>query len=186
VNAAKAKAEDKPEEQPEGQPAPARIEDVAKPFHDASMKFLQSIIAAQQTSMNESLQAYLDFQQAVRRAEQEAYDAVVEATRKHMNRMSEQAGTPEEMFSSRMQSQINYESELRQIYANAQSQVQELAQNSFGPNSGEVVKRFAALRQDAYQQYLTDLQRAWSDTTSLDPQAIKAIASNILCTLSVY
>jgi len=176
----------KPEESTSQQPSNPGSDDPVKPFRDASMKFLQATMSVQQMTMKDSLQAYLDFQQTVRQLQQEAYDAVAEATRKHMARMSEQppSGKVEEMYSSRLEAQANYENEVRQAYSNAQSKLQENAQKLFGPDGGDAMKKLMSARQEAYQQYLGDLQQAWSGINNLDPQTIKAIASNIICTLN--
>jgi hypothetical protein len=177
------KSQDKGEEKREQSSSP---KDPAKPFQDASTKFLQATISAQQAAIRDSVQASLDFQQKVRKVEQEAYDAVLEATRKYLTRMSEMStGNVEETYSSRLQSQMNYETEVRQIYADAQLKLQEMVKKS-APESGDAMKQFSSLRLDAYQQYLSDLQRAWSETTNLDPQAMKTIASSIFCTLNLY
>lgn len=163
-----------------------KTEDVLRPFQDASVKFLQTNFSAQESAIKQRAQAYLDLQAEVRKVEQEAYDAVMEANRKHVNKMGQQAtsNSMEEMYSERAQSQFDYEREVRQVYIDAQAKLKAIAQKAFGEEGGDETKQFANQRQDAYQSYLADLQQAWSDTKALDPQTMNAIASHILFTIN--
>lgn len=176
-----------PEESASAAATDVNAQDAVKPFQDASLKYIQAAIAAQESVVKESLQAYLEFQQTARKLEQEAYDAVMEATRKHLDRISQPpSGGPEQSYFAQAQSQFEYENDVRQAYMNAQTRLQEVAQQSSGPDSGQLMQRFTSTSQDAYQQYLADLRQAWANVASLDPQTVKAIASNILYTLNVH
>ena len=163
-------------------------EEAVKPFRDASIKFLQAAMEARQNAAKDSTRAHLDFQKTVQEAEKEAYDAVVEATRKQMSRLNEQpSSSAEETYRIRIEAQINYEKEVRQAYANAQQRVQETTLKLFGAEGGgDFVKRLTSQRQEAYRQYLVDLQQAWSGMKDLNQQTIKTIATNILYTLNVF
>lgn len=48
---------------------------------------------------------------------------------------------------------------------------------------GESTRQLFKQHQDAFQAYLADLQRAWSGTEALDPQAMSAIGATILFTI---
>lgn len=160
--------------------------DVLKPFQDASAKFLQATFSAQEVALKQRAQAWLDFQDEVRKGEQEAYQAVMAATRKHVNTMGQPVtGNMEEMHSARAKTQLEYEKEVRQIYADTQAKMTAIAQKVFGEGGGgEPTKQASNPRQDAYQAYLTDLQQAWSGIKALDPQTMNAIASSIMYTIN--
>jgi hypothetical protein len=180
------KSKDEPADSGSDESASVNTEEVLKPFHDASVKFLEANFSAQESAMKHCVQAYLDFQNEVRKLEQQAYDAVMEATKKHVDRMGQRpAAGMEEMYSARVLSQMEYENEVRRVYMEGQAKLTEIAQKASRENGGEATKQFANQRQDAYQTYWADLQRAWSSTKALDPQTMKAIASDILCTLNI-
>jgi hypothetical protein len=180
-------SESKDEGGSNGQSSGPNATDSVKPFRDASTRFVQAKISAQQTVVRDRMLAHLDFQEAVRKVEQDSHNALLEAVRKHMKRISEPASdNVEEIYMSRMQSHMEYENEVRQVYADAQSRLQDITQRSFGPSSDDIINRFTTLQQAAYQKYLTELQQAWSGTTELDPQAVKAVATNMLCALNTY
>ena len=163
-------------------------DDFVKPFQDASMKFLQAATSAYEGIVKDSMQAYSEFQQTARKLQQDTYEAVTEATRKHMSGLSEQpaGGKPEDVYSSRLQAQRSHENELRQTYTNAQSSLQDLMQKYFGAGNEDLLKKYISQRQEAYQQYMGDLQQAWSGASKLDPQTVKAIASSIVWTLNSW
>jgi len=159
-------------------------EEAVKPFYDASRKYLEAIVSAQEAAVKDALQAHLEFQQAARQIDQEAYDGVMEATKDHLDRMSEQTeGGVEQTYLARAQSQFEYESEVRRVYADAQAKLSDTVQSAARPEERDLGKRFTALQENAYEEYVADLQRAWSSGSALDPEAMKAIAANILCTL---
>lgn len=162
--------------------------DAIKPFHDASIKFLQAATAAHQTAIKDRVQVQLNFLQEGQKIEKEAYDAVLEATRKYMSRVSEPpSANAEETCRTRIQEQINYENDVRQAYSIAQQRVQDTASKVFGTEEGgDFVKQLTSQRQNAYRQYLSDLQQAWSGTKDLDPQTVKTISASILHTLSMF
>jgi hypothetical protein len=160
-------------------------QEAVRPFQEASVKYLQATMAAQEDAAREAIESQVELQRAARHLEQEAFDALAEATKRHLERMSQQpAGGPEEMYFARLRSQLEYEQDLIQVYADAQARLSELSQRASSPGSEDVTQRFASRRQEAYQQYLSDLQEAWA-STSVDPATMKAIASHILCTLNV-
>src|SRR5262245_52699070 len=57
-------------------------EETLKPFQDASVKFLKASSSAQEQFMRQRAQACLDFQDQVRKVEQETYQAVADLTRR--------------------------------------------------------------------------------------------------------
>ncbi|PYP86888.1 MAG: hypothetical protein DMF61_11840 [Blastocatellia bacterium AA13] len=162
-------------------------EDVLKPFQDASAKFAQAHLAAQESAVKKQAHTWLDLQDKIRKIEQDAYNAVTEATRKHLSNLGEQTGgSLEDAFAARAQAQIEYEKQVRQIYADTEAKLRELADKSANEQQGsDPVTHFTNRRQDAYQAYLADLQQAWSNTKNLDPQTVNAIASNILSTINI-
>lgn len=174
-----------------GDTAPAKsssvdIEEGLKLFQEASAKFLQADFSAQESAIKQRAQAYLDFQAEVRKVEQEAYGAVMELTKKHINSMGHQvAGSLEEMYYVRAQSQLDYEKEVRQVYIDIQAKLNTIAQKAFDGEGEGAIKQFANQRENAYQAYMADLQHAWSNTRALDPQTMNAIASNILLTINM-
>lgn len=179
---------DSPEAAGEGAGPPptghGTTEEAVRPFYDASRKYLEAIVSAQEAAVKDALQAHLEVQQAARQIDQEAYDAVTEATKDHFDRMSEQAeGGVEQTYLARAQSQFEYESEVRRVYADAQAKLSDTVQAAARPEERDLGKRFTALQENAYEEYVADLQRAWSSSSALDPEAMTAIAANILCTL---
>jgi 4-hydroxy-3-methylbut-2-enyl diphosphate reductase IspH len=162
-------------------------EETLRPFQEASRRFLQASFAAQQSAIKQHSEAYLDFQNQVREVEREAYRAVIEATQKHVERIGQQAtGSMEEMYYARAQSQLDYEKEVRQVYIDTQTKLRAIAERAFGENSEDASKQLADQRQEAYQAYLSELRLAWSNTTTLDPHTMNAIASHILSTINNY
>lgn len=181
-NPTKKPVEKKPTEAGPEKPANATPEEVLKPFHEASMKFVQANLSANESTMKQCL----DFQQKVRKIEQETYDAVIEVTKRHLGKIGQQtAGSMEEWFAARMQLQLDYEKEVRQLYADSQTKLNDIAQKANSEDCPEAVKQLTNQRQDAYQAFLGDLQRAWSNITTLDPQSMRAITSHILGTLAL-
>ncbi len=166
-------------------------EDSLRPFQDAAAKFLQAHFSAQESFMKQRAQACLDLQEGVRKVEQEAHQAVMDVTRRHIQATGQPAtgqaaaGGVEAAYAARVQAQLDYEKEVRQIHADAQAKVMALVQKAQSESFGEEsVKNFASQRQGAYQAYLEDLQRAWSGTKALDPRTLNAIASTILMTMN--
>lgn len=159
-------------------------EEVLRPFQDASAKYLQAKVAAQEAVVKQRAQACLDLRDRIHEVEQEAYRALMEATRKHVEKIGQQstANIPERYF-AHAQSQADYEQEIRQVYIDSYAKLATIAQNAFGEDASEAIKSFTDQQQGAYQSYLTDLQQAWSATKSLDPRTMSAIASNIMCTM---
>jgi hypothetical protein len=182
------RAMSEPQEKPEAANQPStptpNPADAVKPFQDASIKYMQAAMAAHQNAWKDSVQAQLAILQTVQKIQREAYDAVVEATRQHMRRMSEQpSASAEETYRTRIQAQINYENEVRQVYTNSQQRIQETLK-MFGAEGGGDFG-LTSQKQDVYRQYLSDLQQAWSGMKDLDPQTIKTIATSILYTLNM-
>lgn len=164
----------------------ANPEDVLRPFQDASNKFLQAHLAAHETAIKQQAHTWLDLQDKVRQIEQDTYNAVMEATRKHVSRLGQQSGAFDEMMATRAQAQAEYEKDVRQAYTDAQSKLKDLAEKTANEQQGnDPVKTFTNQRQDAYQAYLADLQQAWSSARNLDPLTVNAIASSILSTIGV-
>lgn len=171
---------------PTDNPSDVNAEDVLRPFQEAANRFFQAHLAAQETAVKQCAQAWLDYQDEVRRVEQEAYRGVVEATRKHLDQLGQQGeGDLEQLYSKRAQSQLEYENEIRRVYADAQAQLATVARKPFDQSAGgDAARQLASQRQDAYRTYLSDLQQAWSSTKALDPQTINSIASHILYTMN--
>ncbi|HWO18844.1 MAG TPA: hypothetical protein VNO30_08710 [Kofleriaceae bacterium] len=158
---------------------------VLGPFQAASAKFLQATQALQEASARQQAQAWLNFVDEARRTEHEAHQATMAVMRKHLEATSrQQAGSPEELFSARARTQLDHETELRQIHTDTQAKLTALSQKTFSESgNGDALKNLAPQRQEAYQAYLTDLQHAWAGVKSLDPQTVYAIASTIMFTL---
>jgi hypothetical protein len=149
------------------------------------VKFLQANQSVVEGAMRQCAQAWLDFQDEVRKAEHDAHQAAVAAARKHINAMAQPGANPEEIYSTRARAQFDYEKEIRQIYSDTQTKLTAVAQKTFGEGGTQnVVKDVSSQRQDAYQAYLADLRQAWSGMKTLDPHTINAIASSILFTIS--
>jgi hypothetical protein len=181
--------QDKPGKPAEPDPAAApnaSLEDALRPFQEAAAKFLQASFAAQQAVMKQRMHAWLDLQDEVRKTEHEAYQAAMAATRKHVDAMAQPpAGSPEEVNAARAQAQLEYEKEIRQLHADTQAKLTALAQRASGEGgAGAPAGQPFTQQQDAYQAYLADLQQAWASTKALDPQAMNAIAANILFTIN--
>jgi BMFP domain-containing protein YqiC len=165
-------------------PARASAEEVLRPFQSASAKFLQASAAARDAALQQCAQAWLDFHDEVRKAEQEAYQTMMAATRKHVGALGQPAaGTADEAYAARARSHFDYEREVRQIYADTQAKLSAIAQKSCEGGRGDAVRQFSKQHQDAFQAYQADLQRAWSGAKALDPQALSAIGATILFTI---
>lgn len=162
----------------------ANSDEVLRPFQEASAKYLQARLAAQEVVLKQRAQACLDLQDRIREVEQEAYRALMEVSRKHVAKIGQQpAGNFSELYLTRAQSQLDYEKEVRQVYMDSHAKLSAIAQTAAGEHSGEAIKSFTDQQQNAYQAYLADLQRAWSAAKSLDPQTMSVIASNIMFTM---
>lgn len=160
-------------------------EEVLRPFQEASIKFLQANVAAQEAIVKQNAQASFELQEEARKIEQAAYDVVAEATKKHAENMGQQGkGTPEEIYAARAQAQLDYEKEVSQVYIDTQTKLTAVAQKAFGEGGENIVKQFTSEQQGLYEVYLRDLQKAWSDTKNLEPQLISAIATDILFTIN--
>jgi len=164
----------------------ATLDDVLKPFQEASTKLLQANLAAQESAFKQRAKAELDYQDEVRNVEQEAYRALTAATRKQLDQLGQGTGSsPEQQFAARAQAQLDYEDEVRRVYADAQTKLTAAAQKACDANaSGDAVQQLTNQRQDAYKNYLSDLQQAWSGTKALDPQTVNVIATHIMSTMS--
>jgi BMFP domain-containing protein YqiC len=164
-------------------PTDPQAEDVLRPFQEASNRFVQASWAAHESALKQQAQAWLDFQDEVRQIEQEVGRAVVAATRKHLDQLGQQgAESLEQLHAARAQAQLEYENEIQRVYADAQAKLTEVIRKAGGGGGGaDAARQLTDRRQDAYKTYLSDLQRAWSTTGSLDPQTMNAIASHILC-----
>lgn len=198
--AQKDQPKNQPKEEPQGAPpagtpsagtpsdssSTANVEDVLRPFQEASSRFLQANLAAQESVVRQHAQAWLDYQDRVRQVEQEAYRAVTEATRGYLNQLGQQAsGGIEQMYAARAQAQLEYENEIRRIYTDAQAKLTDVARRAGDESGGgDAARQLASQQQDAYRAYLSDLQQAWADTKTLDPQTMNAVASHILSTMS--
>lgn len=188
----------------------ASIEEVLRPFQDASARFLQTSVAARDAAMRQQARAWLDLQEANRRAELEAHLAVIAAARKHLDQMEQQAagGAPaaatatatsdavasgvgagpiasaEEAYAARVRAQAEYEQEVRRIYADTQAKLAAAQQQAFtGGTERDPARQLFGQQQGAYQAYLAELQQAWAGAQGLDPQMMNAIASSILHTI---
>jgi|GEM_PF-5642379 len=162
-----------------------KLEDVVKPFQEASAKFLQANFVAQESAFREHTQANLALQDEIRKAEQEAYDSVMKASKKYLDNMGQQvSGSMEEMYLARAQSQVDYQNEVRRIYEDTQAKLKDIAEKGAADERGNVFKQIANQQQDAFQTYLADLQQAWAGTKAVDPQTMNAIAYNILFSLN--
>jgi hypothetical protein len=171
----------------DSRPANPNIEDVLRPFQDAAMRFVQANVSARDAAMRESAQACLDLQDQVRRVEQDAQGAFIEGTRKYLDRLAQQTtGSPEEMYSARLQAQSDYEKELQQIAVDRDAKLRAAMQSaSEQAGNADPVKKIADRRQEAYQTYVTDLQKAWSSVPTADPQTVNTIATHILTTINM-
>ena len=168
-------------------PPSTNVEDVLRPFQQASSKLYQAHLVAQEAALKEGAQAWLDYQEEVRKLEQETHRALIDATRKHVGQLGEQAsGNVEQMYAARTRSQSEYENEVRRIYADTQAKLTSVNQRrTEGAGGGEqTVHRAVDQRQSAYQTYFSELQQAWANTKSTDPQILNAIASHILMTIN--
>jgi protoporphyrinogen oxidase len=164
----------------------ATTEEVLRPFQEASEKFLQANVSAHQDAAKQYAQTYLDSQQEISEAQQEAYESILKITRKYLETAGQQqkADSPEEAYLAQAQSQFEYEKAVRQIYIDTDAKLQAIAQKLSGDQNEGLTRKLSGQRQDAYQTYLSDLQKAWSGAKNLSPEAINAIASNILSTIS--
>lgn len=179
---------------PPGGPTTPSVSDTAealRPFQEAAAKFLQAQVSANESFFRLRAQFALDLQDEARKVEQEAHQAVMEATRKHLGNLGQPAtgqsaaGSVEAQYGARTQAQLDYERAVQQIYADTQAKMMAIAQKAQGENiSGDSIRRFTEQRQGAYQAYLEDLQRAWAATRTSDPQTLNAIAASILMTMN--
>jgi hypothetical protein len=139
--------------------------------------------------MKQQTQTGLDLHQKVRDVEQEAYRAMMEAAKRHIDRLGQQPqASTQEFYLAHAQSQFDYEREVWRAYMDAQAKLRAIAaERLFGEQNGAAVtQQFTNQQQDAYQAYLADLQQAWSGTKTLDPQIMSAIASNIMCAMNPW
>ncbi|HEX8737854.1 MAG TPA: hypothetical protein VF721_21160 [Pyrinomonadaceae bacterium] len=163
----------------------ATTEEVLRPFQEASEKFLQANLSAHENAVKQFAQTYLDTQQEIAEVQQEAYQAILKITKKYVDSAGQQkSDNPQEAFFGQAQEQFEYEKAVRQIYIDTDAKLQAIAQKVSGDENEGLPRKLAGQRQDAYQQYLSDLQKAWSGAKNLSPEAINAIASNILSTIS--
>jgi hypothetical protein len=154
----------------------AGAEEALKPFQDAAVKFLKANSSAQEAFMKQRAQACLDFQDQVRKVEQEAFQAVADLTRRHLG-AGGQAGSP--------QAGADYETQVRKVYTDAQARMMAVHQKAHADGlSGDAVKSYATQRHGAYQSFLSDLHQAWTGAKSLDPYTMNSIASSILLTMN--
>ncbi len=162
------------------------LDDVLKPFQEASTKLLQANLTAQESAFKQRAKAELDYQDEVRNVEQEAYRALTAATRKQLDQLGQQgSGAPEQQFAARAQAQLDYEDEVRRIYTDAQTKLTAAAQKACDANAGgDAAQQLTNQRQDAYKSYLSDVQQAWSSIKALDPQTVNVIATHIMSTMS--
>jgi hypothetical protein len=199
---------DKPADTDPSAHSTASIEAVLRPFQDASARFLQASVAARDAAMRQQARAWLDLQEAIRRAELEAHLAAIAVARKHLDQMEQQSAggaavaasgaaasgaaagsasagaSPEEAYAVRARAQADYEQEIRQIYANTQAKLAAAQQQAFtGGTERDPARQMVGQQQNAYQAYLAEMQQAWAGAQGLDPQTMNAIATNILYTI---
>lgn len=162
------------------------LDDVLKPFQEASTRLLQANLAAQESAFKQRAKAELDYQDEVRNVEQEAYRALTAAARKQLDQLGQQGtGSSEQQFTARAQAQRDYEDEVRRIYADAQTKLTAATQKACDANAGgDAAQQLTNQRQDAYKSYLSDVQQAWSSIKALDPQTVNVIATHIMSTMS--
>jgi hypothetical protein len=102
----------------------------------------------------------------------------------HVANAGERSGGADEQALAQAQAQLEYEIKARQIEFDARMKLRSLAETSLSGQGDDPMQQFAARHQDAYQTYLSDLQRAWSGVKELDPHSTSAIASSIMFTMS--
>jgi len=165
---------------------PSTLEDVVRPFQEASERFLQATLAANESAFKQCLSAWLDRNDEARQVEQELYSAVTAATRKHADQLGAPGnGSLADLYSARADKQAEYDKELKNLVADAEDKLSGIARKaSKQSETTDAAKQRADQLQEAYRTYMSDLQKAWSGTTDLDPQTINAIASHILCTIN--
>ncbi len=160
-------------------------EEALKPFQEAGRKLAEATSSSQETAIRRWGQMHFDLQDAVRQLEQDAHNAVAELNKKFFKAMGQEpTGDVEDAFSSRAKLQLEYESEVRQVYVETQEKLAAISQKISNENAEDVFKQFADQRQEAYREYLGDLQQAWSGTTSPDPQTMSAISLSILSSIN--
>lgn len=183
------RSKDKPTEPrdatPGDNPTGTNVDDVLRPFHEASNRFVQSHFAAHESAFRQHAHAWLDFQERVRQVEQDAYRGIVDATRKYLDQFGAQTEeTRDRTFATRAQAQTEYENEVRRIQTDAHARLTDVTRKwAEECGKGEAVQQLFRQRQDAYQKYMSDLQQAWSTRTTHDPQTMNAIAAHILSTI---
>ena len=157
-------------------------EDVLTRFNEASAKFLQTHVAAHESGLQEHAKACLEFQNRALKVEQEAQEALIDATKKHIENSGQKGtGSAEDAFAAISASQKNYDETVQGICADVQAKHTENAQKIFGGSgSAEGVSKVS---QDAFKASVAEIQKAWPAAKDSDPQTIKAIASNILFTI---
>src|SRR5215471_9325816 len=127
----KNKPEDTGADAPSPKDAGPNAEDVLKPFQDAAAKFQQANYAAQEAAIKQRAQACLNFQDEVRKVEQDAFNAIMEANRKQIGKIGQQeTGSTEELYSARVQTQFDYEKEIRQVCADAQTRLKAVVEKA--------------------------------------------------------
>jgi hypothetical protein len=176
----------KPAESTTGLSATPNLEQILSPFQTVSAKFLQQSHALKEDLSRQQARAWLALADEIRRTEYEAHLAMTAALRKHLDTTEQQpAGTPEEISATRARAQADCEQELRQISADLQTKLTSIYQRAADERAGgEELKQLAARQQEAYQAYMSDLQRAWVGVPALDPQIMHTIASNIMFTIN--
>ncbi|HEY0462314.1 MAG TPA: hypothetical protein VGC97_24485 [Pyrinomonadaceae bacterium] len=163
----------------------ATTEEILRPFQEASEKFLQVNLSSHENAVKQYAQSYLDTQQEIAEVQQEAYQAILKITKKYLDTGGQQkADSPQENYFGQVREQFEYEKAVRQIYIDTDAKLQAIAQKVSGDQSEGLPRQLAGQRQDAYQAYLSDLQKAWSGAKNLSPEAINAIAFNIMSTIS--
>src|SRR5271157_2698950 len=77
----------KPAEPTPGQQTSGNLEEVLRPFQDASERFWLAQSAAQESATKQRALAFLDLQDQMRKAEQEVYQRVMEATKRRLDKI---------------------------------------------------------------------------------------------------
>lgn len=163
----------------------AEAEESLKLFQEAGQRFAEATSAAQQAAFEQWGKTYFEVQEEARLLEQEAMSAISKQSQDFFGAVkqepSDKAG---EDFAARARQQLEYEAEIRKVYVDAQEKLSALAQKLCGDQAEDISRQWSDQRQQAYQAYLGDLQKAWSSTTASDPQTMSAVALSILSTLN--